>query len=98
MQVIQKGIPGIADDTEFAPETPRKYTKPIRKKLYDYIRGKLGMEQQGFAKLMDISPATVTQWLYTERMPNSNVLRRMATKLGLSYGEVYDLFEVKAHE
>ena len=95
MQVIQQGIPGLAPDVQLGAEKLRKYNKPIRKKLQDFICGKLGMDQLSFAKLTGVSPATITQWLYTERMPSYNVMKRMSSKLGLSYGEVYDLFEVR---
>lgn len=94
MSYIQVGIPGVAQDKNF--ETKKKYGsgKPLRKKLYEYIYAKLGTDQSGFARMMSISAATVTQWLYTDRMPSGNVFVRMSTNLGLSYEEVLELFKV----
>ncbi|MBR1955061.1 MAG: helix-turn-helix transcriptional regulator [Clostridia bacterium] len=65
----------------------------VRQELLDYITKKLHCSKLEFAKMLDVSPATITKWLYSNTMPDTHVIRRMSRRLGLSYEEVLDLFE-----
>ena len=94
MQYEQIGIPGIADNKPFEPKTRNGVGKIVRKKLFEYICSKLGTDQSTFARMLKVCPASVTQWLYTDRMPSTRVFQKMVSKFGLSYEEVLDLFKV----
>lgn len=94
MQYEQQGIPGIAENKIFEPKTRNGVGKIVRKNLFDYIRVKLGVDQRKFAKMLKVSDASITQWLYTDRMPSARVMLKMSSEFGLSYAEVLELFEV----
>ena len=93
MEYEQVGIEGIAQNKPLNPYQQREGV--IRPKLLRYITLKLRTDQSGFARMISVSPATVTQWLYTERMPAGAALIRMASEFGLSYNELLDLFETQ---
>ena len=61
--------------------------------LSDYITKKLHCSKSEFATMIDVSPATITKWLYSHTMPDMHVMRRMSRRLGLSMDEVAELFE-----
>ena len=94
MKYEQMGIPGVADNKVFESKTRNGVGKIVRKKLFDYIHAKLGVEQNEFAKMLNVSPASVTQWLYSDRMPSARVFFKMASEFGFSYDEVIELFKV----
>lgn len=61
--------------------------------LLDYIIKKLHCSKSEFANMIDVAPATITKWLYTDTKPDTHVVQRMARRLGLSIDEVLALFE-----
>ena len=65
----------------------------VRTELLDYITKKLHCSKVEFARMLDISPATITKWLYTTTEPDVHIMRRMSRRLGLSFEEVLALFE-----
>ena len=94
MNYEQMGIPGVAENKVFEPKTRNGVGKIIRKKLMSYIREKLRVDQNKFAGMLKVCPASVSQWLYSDRMPSARVLLKMSSQFGLSYEEVLELFEV----
>lgn len=95
MKLMQIAIPGTGIENKlFDPKTRNGVGKLVRKKLNEYIREKLRVDQNKFAGMLGVSPATVTQWLYSERMPSARVFLKISSAFGLSYEEVVELFEV----
>lgn len=94
MQYEQIGIPGVAENKVFEPKTRNGVEKIVRKKLMSYIREKLRVDQNKFADMLKVCPASVSQWLYSDRMPSARVLFKMSSEFGLSSEEVLELFKV----
>lgn len=93
-QYLQLGIDGIADNREFN-EALGLPCKDIRRlKLAEFIRNKLGTNKVTFARMLNVSPAAVTKWLYTDAEPKTHVIKRISNCFGLSFDEALALFEV----
>ncbi len=88
---VQKGIPGVSPDKKFVKGNSNHCYRP---KLLHYIKYKLGIGKEQFAKMVRVCPATITQWLYSKSCPSADKMRDVAHILGMTLGEVYDLFEV----
>ena len=88
----QLGIPGLAEDMLLNQNNHSFNEGMLRPKLYKYICETLRLTERGFARKLSVSPATVTQWLYTDRMPRASVLARMTSTLNLSYDDIMNLF------
>ena len=88
----QAGIPGLAEDMPLNQTKQYNGEEMLRPKLYEYICKTLRLTEKGFARKLSVSPATVTQWLKTDRMPRASAIVRMTSELNLSYDEVMQLF------
>ena len=86
----QVGIDGIAQNK---PVTDVEEKGVVRKQLDYYIRNVFHTNKIGFAKMVGVSPATVTKWLYTKAMPSTHFLLKIARYTGLDFEEVLDLFK-----
>ncbi len=93
MAYIQLGISGIAENKAFNDALGLPTKTIVRPKLANYILRDVGTNKVSFAKMLNVSPATVTKWLYTDTMPSVEVLHRFAHNMGLSYAEVLAFFE-----
>lgn len=91
MKNIQLGISGVAENKEYDAGT--ETSKVVRNKLANLISSKLQTNKIGFANMLKISPATVTKWLCSYTQPSTEMVKLIARKLGMSAGEVFDLFE-----
>lgn len=91
-KIVQSGIDGIADDKVITKYERRQNKKIVRPKLDDFIRNKLGMTRDTFAKLLDFGPSQITRWLYGETTPNGRMMAKLARDLSMTMDEVYDLF------
>lgn len=92
---IQLGIPELAEDVPFYSKSdnkPCRGERMLRSKLYEYICETLKLSERGFARKLSVSPATVTQWLYTDRKPRTGVLTRMSSTLNLTWKQIEELF------
>ncbi|MCM1533720.1 MAG: helix-turn-helix domain-containing protein [Corallococcus sp.] len=91
-QYVQVAICGIAEDKAFndASELPTKVIR--RKKLAEFIRNKCLLSGRDFARTIDVSPAAITKWLYTDTMPSIRVIRKIATVYGITVEEADGLF------
>ena len=88
----QRGLPGLAENKPLNENKQSAGERMLRPKLYTYISQTLRLTERGFARMLSVSPATVTQWLHTDRMPRASALARMTSTLHLSYDEVMKLF------
>jgi len=84
----QQGIEGLVPNKPLAQEDKTV----VRKRLLDYIENVFNTTRLGFAKLLHVSPATISKWLYTTTMPSAHVLVSISRHTGLDYEEVLDLF------
>lgn len=91
---LQVGICGIAEDKAFNDELNLPTKEIKRVKLAKFIRYKLNTNKIGFARLANVSPATVTKWLFTDAVPSMEMAKRLCRNFNLSLEEVDDLFEV----
>jgi len=91
---LQLGISGIAENKEFneALDLPTREIK--REKLAKFIRYKLNTNKIGFAKIANVSPATVTKWLFTDAVPSLEMAKQLSRKFSMTLEEVDELFEV----
>lgn len=89
---IQLGICGIAENKELndALELPTKEIKRVE--LARFIRNN-GLTKLTFARIAEVSPATISKWLYTDTVPSIKVVKRIATRFGVSIEDVDELFE-----
>ncbi|MCM1194416.1 MAG: helix-turn-helix transcriptional regulator [Firmicutes bacterium] len=94
MKNIQVAISGIAENKEFNDALGLPTKTVVRPKLSDFICAKLQTNKVGLARMLKISPATVTKWLYTETKPSVDMIKRIGRYLGMSFDEVLELFEV----
>jgi len=46
--------------------------------LAEYLKAE-GMNASAFAKLLDVTPSTVTRWLTTDRKPDLNLMVKIET-------------------
>ncbi len=90
-EYIQTGIPGIAKDKPFSRPNPNPIVRP---KLLDYIEKKLMVGKEEFSRLVGVTPATVTAWLYSSVSPKFVKIQQMARILCLTLDELSELFEV----
>lgn len=91
---IQVGICGIAEDKEFNDELGLPTKEIKRTELAKFIRYKLNTNKIGFARLANVSPATVTKWLFTDAVPSMEMAKRIARNFNLTLEEVDELFGV----
>lgn len=92
-QYVQVAICGIAEDKDFndALELPTREIK--RDKLATFICKKLQTNKLGFARQANVSPATVTKWLYSDTTPGIDMAKQLSCRFDLTLEEVYQLFE-----
>ena len=91
---LQLGISGIAENKEFNESLDSPIKELKRAKLAEFIRHKCELSGREFAKAVQVSPATITKWLYTETQPSLRVVKRIATVYGVSVADVDELFTV----
>ena len=91
---LQLAINGISENKEFNKSFGLPCKEIRRINLAEFIRNKLGCNKVTFARMIDVSPATVTKWLYSDAEPKAHVIKRIARCFGLSVDEVLTLFEV----
>ncbi|MCM1289620.1 MAG: helix-turn-helix transcriptional regulator [Corallococcus sp.] len=89
-QWLQQGIEGLAEDK---PLTSDDDSPVLRKRLYDYITSVFYTTKLGFARLIGVSPATVSKWLHTTTMPSTYLLLKISRETGFDLQEVMELFE-----
>ena len=71
-----------------------KNKKPIkRKKLDEFIKMKMCVPNYKFAEFIGVSATTLQSWLYGEAEPSINKMRKIASECGLTFVEVFELFE-----
>ena len=94
-EYLQLGIFGIAEDKEFHTALGVSTKQIKRQALAEFIISK-DLSGRAFARVVDVSPATITKWLYTETQPSIRVVRRIATKFGVTVDYVDSLFTATA--
>lgn len=93
MKNIQLAISGIAEDKEFHEALGMEPKTLKRTRLASFITRKLGVDKITFARMLGVSPAAVTKWLYTTTQPSYYTMKKMSNIFGLTFAEVEEFFK-----
>jgi len=74
-----------------------KFIPKTRSEKIDELMHRLGcFEQQEFARLVGVSPATVSFWRNNNRKPSVEDMSRIARLTGLPLEKIYETFDITA--